>query len=799
VPQAVIIIAQVVTKAALVAFGTNAALLVAAAKIGVVLGYAAVGAALNKAASLLSPRPKSGAGRGLEVPFTDSAADGLILYGRVKVSGLNVIPPLSSGTEGRFLHQVLALAIHEVDGYEDAYFNQDLITNASIGAVSGASTDGAVSLTAYAGSAWIRRYRGTTTQTADFILSNAFPSAFTSTFRGRNIAYAALQFDWGRGRVYTSGVPVATFVVRGKRCYDPRLDTSPGADPANASYAAWTENPALCWADFMLAPYGYAMTADRIDWATVVAAANECDELVAIPGAATQKRYTLNGRLSTGADPEANMRAIVDAMLGKVSDSGGRYRIFAGSWRAPEFVIAKEDWLKIDAIQTTAPRNESRFNGVVCYIVNPARNWQRVETYRRFSSTYQSSDGGERIWIETEQPLCTNEYEGQRKADFILRQSRNGIVVAGSLPPRFLKLRMWDNVTLDFDELGWVSKTFTVSGMRLSPTGSVDVVLTEEQESDWADLLASDYNAPSTATLPTTNPTVPSAPQNFTVTPQFGNLLIQFDEPVVRPAATNYRLVRAVQSLATPTNTVVWEGTSRRFLHETDPRSPYYWFLQASAGSYDSVYTPNTFGLRAQPLIRPENTQGAKLLPDGELAIGTGSYWIAQLFSNEGTPTQDYPLGVVSYSPVDGFTANRGRIIVVASGSWDVNIFPFNFGRIADPQIGSYYFHCTPNRTLNGMMRWRRMSSVESSLKTQLTVYSERAWNPTSKGAPAVNFMTSTNAVFVNCGEWQTLTVSAAITNSQQNYCYIGATVLPDLFQVTSGVIEIGEIQLYLL
>jgi hypothetical protein len=53
--------------------------------------------------------------------------------------------------------------------------------------------------------------------------------------------------------------------------------------------------------------------------------------------------------------------------------------------------------------------------------------------------------------------------------------------------------------------------------------------------------------------------------------------------------------------------------------------------------------------------------------------------------------------------------------------------------------------------------------------------------------------------VFVNCGEWQTLTVSAAITNSQQNYCYIGATVLPDLFQVTSGVIEIGEIQLYLL
>jgi hypothetical protein len=798
-PQAVVLIAQAVTSAAIAFGAASAGALLAASYVGLAIGYAAVGFALNKAMSFLSPRPKSGAGRGLEVAMTDSAAEGFILYGRVRVSGVNVIPPLSSGNEGRYLHQLVALAIHEVDGYEDTYFNQDTIANAAIGSITGASTDGAVSSTAFAGSAWIRRYRGTSTQTADFILTNAFPSAFTSNFRGRGIAYAAIQYDWGRGRVYTGGVPLTTFLVRGKRCYDPRLDTSPGANPTNASYAAWTENPALCWADYMLSSYGYALPASRIDWSSVVAAANECDELVNIPGATTQKRYTLNGRLSTASDPEANMRAIVDAMLGKVSDSGGVYRIFAGAWRAPQFVIAKEDWLQVNAIQTTAPRNESRFNGVVCYIVNPARNWQRVEAFRRFSNTFQSSDGGERIWIETEQSLCTNDYEGQRKAEFILRQSRNGIVLSGTLPPRFMKIRMWDNVTLDFDELGWVSKTFTVSGFRLAPTGSVEVVLTEEQEGDWADLTAGEYNAPSAATLPTTNPTVPSAPQNFTVTPQFGNLLIQFDEPVVRPAATNYRLIRAVQSLATPTNTVVWEGTSRRFLHESDPRSPYYWFIQASAGSYDSVYTPNTFGLRAQPLIRPENTQGAKLLPDGELGIGTGSYWIAQLFSNQGTPTQDYPSGVVSYSPVDGFTANRGRIIVVASGDWELNIFPFNFGRIADPQIGSYYFHCTPNRTLNGMMRWRRMSSVESSLKTQLTVYSERAWNPTSKGAPAVNFSVSTNAVFVNCGEWQTLTVSAAITNSQQNYCYIGATVLPDLFQVTSGVIEIGEIQLYLL
>ncbi len=36
-------------------------------------------------------------------------------------------------------------------------------------------------------------------------------------------------------------------VVQGKNnLYDPRLETQPGADPANAAYRQWSSNPALC-------------------------------------------------------------------------------------------------------------------------------------------------------------------------------------------------------------------------------------------------------------------------------------------------------------------------------------------------------------------------------------------------------------------------------------------------------------------------------------------------------------------------------------------------------------------------
>lgn len=793
-PQAVVLIAQAVTSAA-VAFGaTSAGALLAASYVGLAVGYAAVGFALNKAMSFLAPKPKSGAGRGLEVAMTDSAAEGFIIYGRVRVSGVNVIPPLSSGNEGRYLHQVVALAIHEVDGYEDVYFNQDVIANSAIGAVSGGSSDGAVSSTAYAGSAWIRRYRGTTTQNVDFILNAAFPSAFTSNFRGRGIAYAAIQYDWGRGRVYTGGVPLTTFVVRGKKCYDPRLDTSPGANPTNASYAAWTENPALCWADYMMASYGYALPSTRIDWSSVVTAANECDELVNIPGSTTQKRYTLNGRLSTATDPEANMRAIIDAMLGKVSDSGGVYRIFAGAWRAPEFTIAKEDWLQINAIQTTAPRNEGRYNGVVCYIVNPSRNWQRVETYRRFSNTYQSADGGERIWIETEQPLCTSEYEGQRKAEFILRQSRNGIIVSGTLPPRFMKLRMWDNVTLDFDELGWVSKTFTVSGFRLAPNGTVEVVLTEEQESDWTDLAAGEYSTPSSASLPATNPTRPSAPQDFTITPQYGTILVEFNEPVVRPADTNYRLIRAVQSLATPTNTVVWEGTSRRFLHETDPRSPFWWFIQAVTNSYVSDYTPNTFGIPAQSFIRPGQIQGAKLNPDPEFYAATQSYW----FIDTTVDTR-----AVTFNPSNGFTTTRGKATIVMSHTDAITqgaygLVPDNLGQIPDPSFGRTILPIIPGRTLVGICRWRRITGVSTTIDFALTVEAYRYFAANSLVGLGSALLTDVNVQTTTLNQWQTSVVSLVLSNSMQNYGRVTGSFVDELFLTSSGQVEIGELGLYM-
>jgi hypothetical protein len=618
--------------------------------------YAATAFAMNKAMQSLSKREDDRTGSSLEVSNIDSAAEGRVIYGSIRVGGVYVIPPLASGANGEYLHQVIALAAHEVSSISSVWLDDTEVTNAEITAITGANTDGKVTGSSkFKDVAWLRRYTGTTTQNVDFILNDAFPSSFTSAFRGRGITYLASTFDWGKGKTYAGGVPNVAALVNGKKCYDPRLDVTPGASPTNAAYIAHTTNPALIWADYKMATtYGMNTLSTDIDWDTVVDAADVCDELVAIPTATTQKRYTFSGVLSTGMDTSENEKFIIDAMMGKIAFEG-KWRIFAGAWRAPEFTIDYTDWVAIRSIQTTAPRGESRFNGVVVYHVDPDRSWQRVESFRRYNDTYKTADGGERIWIEMEQPMCLSEYESQRKGEFLLRQSRNGQKIFGVLPPKFMYLRTWDNVTVDFPELGWVSKTFTVAGCDPLPDGSLEVILVEEQEADWDDMLEAEYNAASVSTLPATNPTTPTAPTPFSVTSLLGNLKFNFSEPVVKPLETRYQVLRSPGTLATAGSySVIWEGSATEILLPADVRSFYWYHGRCVSNSYFSAVDPSTFGTGTRPWIGPEAMPGNRGYPDGEFFFAINSYW---KWDNQPSSTSYWLVNNNGVTPQRGYLA----------------------------------------------------------------------------------------------------------------------------------------------
>jgi hypothetical protein len=585
--------------------GYSAAATAAAFFAAKVFVYAAAQYLLNRAAKALAPKPRSagGLGSGTEVNYYDSEASVRIVYGQVKTGGMETIPPLTTSKPNsnafEDLHKVLTIAGHEIDSYNFCHFDTTTITNAQIGAMAYTTSDGLVSSGTYGDHAFIRRYRGTSTDSADRILVGVSNAMFSNA-RARGIAKVALTLRFN-DKVYSS-IPTITFTYQGKRVYDPRLDASPGAAPTNPSFIAWSQNPALCLVDYLMADFGGSYAPTDIDWSTVVTAANYCDGLVNIPNSLTQARYTCNGVLFATDEFTDNVKTLVDSMLGRVIFRDGKWRIFAGSWQTPTFTVLKEDWISGLSIRFEQGKRK-RFNRMRTWFVDPAREWQKVESFPRVNSLYKTADGEESIDASTEQLMCTSEYEAQRKGEFLLRQSRNQITVAGRLPPRFQNIALWDTGTIVFDHLGWSSKTFRAVGIDMNPDGSMECVFSEEQSGDWTDPDATDYNSASTEALPAINVTQPTEPPSFSViTAINGTLGFEIGRPIVMPTSTRFQIIRSTNSADASVGTVVYEGADQRVNLVMPASNHWYWTRAYVNPSSPTAYTPNTFGVFGSPV-----------------------------------------------------------------------------------------------------------------------------------------------------------------------------------------------------
>jgi len=579
----------------LIEAGIPAAVVTFAANVFV---YASTTYILGRVNQALAPKQRGQSGNaavaeGMEISYYDSGAGLRIIYGRVRVGGMETIPPFTSGDNYEYLHKVLTIAGHEVDSFYGAQFNTNTIDVRSLQPMAFTTSDGQVNFGTYQNNAWIRLSRGTSTDSADAILCSV-DSATYGLARGRGIAKARVSFKY-TDTLWRTGVPECTFVVQGKRCYDPRLDSSPGADPTNPSYAAWTSNGVLHTVDYLMSEYGGGYSSSDIDWTLVVIAANTADEAVNIPGSTTQPRYTFNGLIDASASFTDNLKTLVNSYLGRLTFTGGKWRVYAGSWQTPSTSIDYTDFISPVGI-TFENGRQRRFSRMSVWYVDPSRNWQRVQCYPRYNSTYATADF-ETIDAEIEQLATTSEYEAQRKGEFLLRASRNQVTVTGRLPPRMQNIALWDTVTHTWGAIGWASKTFRVTAIDMNVDASLDVVLLEEQSGDWTDLAAGDYNSASTAAIPSINPTSPSEPQNVAAYGLGGAILIDWDDPIIRPIGTRYRVFLGNSNY--PIGAQVWDGDVTKAIMYRDTTSPAYFWVQAYAGDQESLIAPSTYGIGA--------------------------------------------------------------------------------------------------------------------------------------------------------------------------------------------------------
>lgn len=531
-----------------------------------------------------------------------------LIYGATRVSGLLVFQQ-TSGNKNQYLWYVLAIAGHQLDAMTDVWFDSVNIPTASID-----GTTGAISTGKYAGFANIWKHTGTDGQTVDTNLNAAFSGVWDSNHRGRSVAYLVIRLQQD-STTFPTGAPQNFFIsVKGKRLYDPRLDSTNGGSGAQrfTDATTWTfsANTALAAADYITGGsnvydvatpvniLGMGESTSRIDWALVANAANICDQTPSIPGSTTQIRYKLAGALSSGDTHATNLSKIVATMAGQVIYRGGKYRIFAAAYDAPTLTFTDSDLIG-DGYEILAPGRANLYNSVSPIYVDPNRNYQQVNSAINTSSTYITADG-ERIPPKSiDLTMVDDEYRAQRIGALTLAQSRNLISAVLHFGINGFKLASWDTFNLTLIEPAWVNKVFRCVDWQFSPdTPGVDVTALEESSSAYSDPLAASYAAPGSATGGANTSDTPNTPTSFSANPIADAIIFTWTQSTYFPGGAFYKLWRHTSSTPFSSAIVVWQGTSTSYtLPITDSTNPtdFYWVTASSNGG-DSDPIPDSGG-----------------------------------------------------------------------------------------------------------------------------------------------------------------------------------------------------------
>lgn len=529
-----------------------------------------------------------------------------VLYGRDKISG-PVVFMHSSGAKKEYLHLVVALAAHELDAIEKIYFNDvelpaldggGFVTSgpfckATKVAATGFSVTNVVTLahtpsriisvTAAFGSGdgvtvtepsytvagnvvtasgvggsngvtvnyeWdvvdpvvrIKPYLGVASQTADADLIAESGGKWTSAHRGDGVPYLYIRLKWDQDVFGQVGLPAVSVLARGRKVFDTRTSTT-----------AWSENWALCTADYLRnGVFGLGCTSAQVPASEVNVAANISDELVTLSaGGATQKRYTVNGALSTATGQRDNLEDLLASGAGSAVWVQGRWLLRAGAHRSPEATL-DETWLAQGSLQLMPRTQRSElFNAVSGTFIDPAQNYAEVQVPTVTNATYEARDGGRRRVRNIAMPLVNESMRAQRLAKIELERARLSYTMVLTCNLRAYDTLPSQVLTVNLARYG-SSQLMEVRRREFDPvSGNVRLVLrkTDSTVWDWA------YGEPTVTT-----PANTTLPNWATLPAELADLAVDSTGPVQLEQATGAATLRAKVTWTQSTDIFVVRG-----------------------------------------------------------------------------------------------------------------------------------------------------------------------------------------------------------------------------------------------
>jgi hypothetical protein len=564
-----------------------------------------------------------------------------LIYGEVKTGGFVAFYG-TSGTNNRFLWFAVVAAAHECEDITDVWLDARHVPDADI------EGDGEVTTSEFqdqgASRLYVLRHTGGALQAVDGGLLAAFPE-WDSDHYGYGIAYTVFRLDRSEN-AFPTGAPQSFFqLVKGRKLYDPRLDSTNGGSGTHRTNDSetweWSRNWALAVRDYISggAIVYDGSTADkrltigeldaRINDTYTITAANESDENCFVPPASpttTQDRYTCDCQLSCGSPHRENLEILLSAGIGHLSYVEGKYRIYAGAYDTPTVTLTEDDILGPVEV-STHPNGEDLYNLVTGTFFDPDREWTLNPFPAQKDAAYASADGGEKSRA-IELHATTNTYRAQRIANVHLLQSRNKITVNfTALSPKAMNIAEWETFMVTIPEYGWSSKVFRCLEWTFEPNGLPAIVAREEASASYADLAVLNYADPITLTAPLSNIENPDSPSDFSATGQVNGILFQWALPSIGRKIGLVQLFEYTPGSPTvnvfANSTKIWEGYAFSvFIAKADTNTRYYWILQYRAGEV-SVTEPAGAGI-AGAAASVTSALAAEIAPASTSVLASG-------------------------------------------------------------------------------------------------------------------------------------------------------------------------------
>ena len=412
---------------------------------------------LSTAAQALMPKPQTTL-QNRTVTIREPVVPRDLVYGRSRKGGVFVFLH-SSGPSNTYLDLVIVLATHRVKSIGAIYFEGEMALNAA-----------GVAQGRWAGKVLVEKTLGAANQTAFAGLKAALPDKWSENHRLRGCAAIRLRLTYDQD-AFPGGIPNITVDLEGKNdIWDPRTQTT-----------GYSENPALCLADYMANPtWGIGARIgqpDGVDEMSLIEAANICDETVPLTGGGSEPRYACNGVITLSEVPKTIIEGMLSSFAGRCAFSGGSWRIHAGAWRAPDVALTSDHVREGGLTLATRVTMSSNFNGVRGQFVSPENDWQPDDFPAYASAIYLAEDGGEQKWRDISLPFTISASMAQRLAKIELERARRQMTVRLSGKLSAWAATVGDVVTLSYARWGFAAKPFEVHGVSLDLTASGDGAL----------------------------------------------------------------------------------------------------------------------------------------------------------------------------------------------------------------------------------------------------------------------------------------------------------------------------------